>query len=87
MKLYKAEQKHDKYTIDERGKVFRWEYLVPCKVKGAIIKLGWRNTFENLLSHNLPGINRASLASAFSVDLNKFPMGEPEEIRQALSQE
>jgi hypothetical protein len=85
--LLRAQAKHDKYTLDDRGRVFRWQYIVPCRVRGAIIKLGWRNTFENLLRHRLPGITREALAEKFAVDLNKFPMGEPEEIRAALSQE
>jgi len=57
------------------------------KVRGRVIMLGWRHTFERLINANIPGITRDSLMVKFGVDLLKFPCGAPEEIRAELMEE
>ena len=56
-------------------------------VKGPIVRLGWRHTFERLLQHGVTGITRQSLSAKFGVDMLKYPMGPPEEVYAALVEE
>jgi hypothetical protein len=83
--LYRAERKDDNYTIDARGRVFKWQHLIPSKVLGDIECVGWRHTFENLIAANLPGITRDTLATKFAVDLTSRPVGQDAEL--ALTEE
>jgi hypothetical protein len=72
--LSKAEAKDDNFTIDN-GKVMKWAYFRFTKVRGRIIRVGWRHTFENLLSRNIPGVTRRALEAKFNVDLSLRPFG------------
>lgn len=85
--LYRAERKDDRYSLDAAGKVFKWQHLVQTKVRGSIVSIGWRHTFENLIAANIPGVTRRSLAEKFGVDLSKDPEGPREDVLAALVEE
>lgn len=82
--LLKAEKNDDNFTLHDNGKVFKWTHLRFTKVKGDVVKLGWRHVFEKILQCNISGVTRQSLGEKFSVDMFKFPMGSPEEVDAAL---
>jgi len=73
--LLKAQTKDDNFTIGENGKVFKWAYFRFTKVRGRIIRLGWRHTLMSLARAGVPGINRRSLEAKFNVDLSLKPLG------------
>lgn len=73
--LLRAEKKDDNFTMDEDGKVFKWAYFRFTKVKGRIIRVGWRHTLENLIGVNIPGLTRRAIEEKFSVDLSLRPYG------------
>ena len=58
-----------------------------ARARGPIQKLGWRHTFERLLLENIPNVNRRTIGETFGVDMLKFPVGAPEELRAALIEE
>ena len=78
----KAIREDDNYKIDENGKVFRYQALKMGKVKGECLRIGWRHTFERLIAAKIPGVTRQSIAAKFGVDMNKFPVGPPEELAE-----
>jgi hypothetical protein len=78
--LLKAQQKHDKFTIDKNGRVFAWSYTIPVKQRGRILNVGWRHTFENLIAAQIPGITRKALEKRFNVDLTLVPVGPDAEL-------
>jgi hypothetical protein len=57
------------------------------KVRGRVLRVGWRHTFERLVYEDIPGISRKSLGDKFKVDMLKYPMGTPDELISALVEE
>jgi len=82
--LSKAQRHDDNFVIRADGKVFFYQPLRLGKVRGAVQKLGWRHTFEALLRKNIPGVDRDSLSRKFNVDMLRYPLGQPEEVHDAL---
>jgi len=86
--VMKAARKEDGYCWDTNDKgeriLKKHRGYRLAKVRGSILKLGWRHSFERILQRNIPGITRRALAEKFNVDLLKFPVGTPEEIYDAL---
>lgn len=73
--LLKAQAKDDNFVFQPDGKIFKWAYFRFTKVRGRIIRLGWRHTFENLTRCNVPGVTRKALEEKFKVDLSFKPIG------------
>lgn len=73
--LLKAEKNDDNFTLGECGQVYKWAYFRFTKVRGRIIRLGWRHTFENLIRARLPGVTRGGIEHKFSVDMSFKPVG------------
>jgi hypothetical protein len=51
-------------------------------VRDRLVRIGWRDTFENLIRYRVPGITRDSLAAKFNVPI-KFFTGEKSVIEVA----
>lgn len=78
---------HDNYKIERRqdgDKLFHHRCLRIQKVRGRVVRVGWRHTFERLIAAKIPGITRQSLAAKFNVDMNRFPVGSQEEVHAAV---
>lgn len=58
---------------------------VKCRYR--VITLGWRHTFERIIKADIAGATRSAIALKFGVDMLKYPVGDPEEIRAALIEE
>jgi hypothetical protein len=71
--------KSDTLVLRKDGKLVRVLALKPMKVRGRVMQVGWRHTFERLILAKIPNITRESLALKFSVDMWKWPNGTPEE--------
>lgn len=52
----------------------RYRCFVPGKVRGPVIKVGWRHTFENIIMRDLTNLTRQSIGRKFGVDLNYVPV-------------
>lgn len=73
--------------VNSDGTITRFWTYRPKQIKNKVLRLGWRHTFENLLLHDVPGVTRESIAIKFRVDMYKHPVGPPEELVAALSEE
>lgn len=69
------------------GALYKMRCMGYAKVRGKVLTLGWRHTFERLIRANIAGVTRESLASKFNVDLLKYPVGSPDELIAALVEE
>ena len=58
-----------------------------CKVRGRVLRVGWRHTFERLIHEDIFGVSRKSIGEKFNVDMLKYPMGTPDELIAALVEE
>jgi hypothetical protein len=87
MKHDAALGKVDGAYVREDGKLVRITCWRKQKMRGRILSIGWRCTFENLIRHKIPGITRESLAAKFGVDMLKCPAGTPEELASALMED
>lgn len=75
------------YSIMPGGMLVRRRCMGYVKVRGSIVSLGWRHTFERIIHENIPGATRQAIGQKFGVDMNKFPVGAPEELIAALVEE
>lgn len=75
------------YSIMPGGALVRRRAVGYAKVRGSVIMLGWRHTFERIIAANIPGATREAIAAKFGVDMNKYPTGAPEEVIAALTEE
>lgn len=57
------------------------------KVRGKVVQVGWRHTFERLIHADIPRLTRMAIAAKFEVDMLKFPVGAPHEIIAELVEE
>ena len=70
--------------------MLRNDSVLKCQAYGyemaskRCMRVGWRHTFERILSAGVPGITRQALSEKFSVDMNKMPQGTHEELVEAL---
>lgn len=82
-----AAKGHDNYKIDRRAdgdKLFHHRCMRVVKVRGRVLRVGWRHTFERLVAAKIPGVTRQSLATKFGVDMNRMPVGSKEEVEAAI---
>lgn len=49
------------------------------KVRGEILRIGWRTTLEKIVRQNVPGITWDSLCAKLNIDYKKF-VGSPIEL-------
>lgn len=56
-----------------REALYRYRCHVPGKVRGKVIKVGWRHTFERVIRANVPNLTRQAIATKFGVDLSYVP--------------
>jgi hypothetical protein len=73
--LLKAQARDDNFTIGAEGQVFKWAYFRFTKVRGRIIRVGWRHTLTNVSNAGIPGITRQAIEAKFGVDLRFKPVG------------
>lgn len=73
--LLKAQAKDDSFVLQPDGKVFKWAYFKFTKVRGRIVRVGWRHTFENVAKWGIPGVTRQAIEEKFNVDLSFRPVG------------
>lgn len=73
--VLKAQREDDNFTIREDGKVFKWSHFKFMKVRGRIIRVGWRHTLTNLASAGIPGVDKRALEIKFNIDLSLKPIG------------
>lgn len=86
--VLRADRNDDNYTRDpETQNIYRWTHFRFAKVRGRVVRVGWRHTFEALIAAGIPGVTRDSIGAAFGVDMNRYPQGEPEEVLAALTEE
>ena len=69
------------------GVIMQLTPVAPRKMQGRVVMVGWRHTFERIINRNLPGLTRSAIAAKFGVDMMKFPIGAPHELRAALVDE
>jgi hypothetical protein len=73
--------------------MLRGDAVLKCQAYGyeiaakRCVRVGWRHTFERLLSAGIPGVTRTALSEKFHVDMNKMPQGTHEELVAALVEE
>ena len=84
--LERVRRHDDNWKLGEDGKLRHYRAVRPMKVKGRVIKVGWRHIFELLLLHDIPGITRASLARKFRVSLD-YVLTDPQAIHEAIIEE
>lgn len=74
--------RHTNFVIRPDGALVRLEVWVQRKVPGRVVRVGWRHTFERLISARIPGITRKSLEMKFQVDLSTVPIwtGDPDAV-------
>jgi hypothetical protein len=66
--LSRAERKDDNYSIDEDGKVFKWQCLREAnQVPYRILHIGWRELFAHLIFRRIPGLTKDALEAKFGV--------------------
>ena len=73
--LLKAQAKDDNFTLEKGGQVYKWAYFRFTKVRGRIVRVGWRHTFENVVRAGIPGVTRETVEKKFAVDLSFKPVG------------
>ncbi len=66
------------------GGLYRMKCMGYKKVRGGIVAVGWRHTFERILRFDIPGVTRETLGLKFGVDMLKYPVGAPDELVAAL---
>jgi len=81
-----AEKGDDNYGIFN-GKVYRYQPFRETKVLGRVLRVGWRHTFEAIIRTKIPGVTRSSISEKFGVDMSKYPIGPPEELKRLLFEE
>ena len=59
------------------------QVMVKRQVRGDLILIGWRATFETLIRARIPGVDRASLENKFGITLTQTPE-EAELLDQAI---
>jgi len=69
------------------GRLVRRKAMGYTKVRGRVIRLGWRHTLERIINAQIPGATRQAIADKFSVDMMKYPVGSPEELIATLVEE
>jgi hypothetical protein len=69
------------------GTVVRQRCMAYRKVRGRVIRLGWRHTFERILNAEIPGVTRKTLGEKFRVDLMTVPVGPMDELIAELVEE
>jgi hypothetical protein len=74
-------------SITAGGRLLRLRCLKAIKAPGTVLRVGWRHTFERILQFGVPGVTRQSLSAKFGVDMLKYPVGPPDEVLAALTQE
>lgn len=73
--------------------ILRGDAVLKCQAYGyamaskRCLRVGWRHTFERLISAGIPGVTRQALAEKFGVDMNKMAQGTHEELIAALVEE
>lgn len=85
--ILKCMAKEQGYEYRPDGAIIRYTPMAYRKVRGGVIMVGWRHTFERLINANLPGLTRSAIAQKFAVDMLKFPVGAPHELIAALTEE
>ena len=75
----------DEMYIRNDGALIRLTAKKMAKVKGRVLTIGWRTTFEALVRAGVPGITRESLGAKFGVNMHKYPVGSPEEVHETLA--
>jgi hypothetical protein len=85
--LLRCEARDNSFQIRPDGTVLRLTPVAKRKVRGSVIQVGWRHTFEALLRRDLPKVTRMALAQKFGVDMLAFPVGPPEEVISELLEE
>ena len=86
--LFRSENEDDpEYMISDNGAVLKLQALGYETASRRCLRVGWRHTFERILGFGVPGVTREKIAGRFGVDMNKFPMGTPDELVAALVEE
>ncbi len=75
------------YEYRPDGCIVKYTPVAYRKVRGRVVQLGWRHTFERIISRDLPGLTRDAIGRKFEVDMLKFPVGSPQEIIAELVEE
>lgn len=96
--IYPKDQGYMDALIHVMNKDMGWEYrpdgaiveytpVAYRKVRGKVVQVGWRHTFERIISKDLPGLTRRAIGEKFGVDMLKFPVGSPQELVAELTEE
>lgn len=75
------------YQYRPDGCIVQYTPMAYRKVKGKVVQVGWRHTFERIINADIPRLTRSSIAAKFEVDMLKFPVGAPHEIIAELVEE
>ena len=75
------------YEMRPDGAIIKYTPVAMRKLQGRVIFVGWRHTFERIINRDLPGLTRSAIATKFSVDMLKYPVGAPHELHAALLEE
>lgn len=77
----------DDLTLNADGKLCRIQAVRTVKVRGRVVLVGWRHTFERIIMKNIEGATRPNIGAKFNVDMFKIPVGSPEETWAMLVEE
>ena len=73
--------------ILEDGRLARVRCFAFKKSRGRVLRVGWRFTFYRLIQANIPNVTAKTVGLRFNVDMLKFPVGPPNEVHAALTEE
>src|SRR5207249_2282974 len=70
-----AERGSDPSLMLRNGRTLvRCQPMLTKKVRGQVVRVGWRHTFEKFVAAGIPGITRATLSARFGIDMWKYPV-------------
>ena len=83
--LVMAQRGDDNYRQDpDGGKLWKYTPYRFAKVRGAIVRFGWRHTLERIVRAEIPGLTREAIGRALGVDLMKYP--NPSDLPAAIGE-
>ena len=79
--------RRDDLMIREDGKLCRLQAARTVKVRGRVVRVGWRHTFERIIMAQIDRAGRDEIAAKFKVNMYKMPVGGPLETWAAFVEE
>ena len=79
--------RRDDLMVRADGKLCAIRAVRTMKVRGRVMRVGWRHTFERIILSGIHGCGREDVAEKFKVNMYKVPVGGPLETWAAFVEE